>query len=101
MDGNLEKLIAKCKEFHERLGNDERMIIYVVSIGQVGIIKASLEKNQIRCESYHGKNEDMQNARNFCKWKMGVVTKVMIGTSAFGVGIDYSSVGYVLCYGLS
>jgi hypothetical protein len=76
-EGSLEKLITKCKEFHERLGPEERMIIYVVSIDQVRIIKASLEKNQIRCESYHGKNEDLQNAR-----------------------IDYSSVRYVICYGL-
>ena len=54
---------------------------------------------EITSAPYSGQQEANENASNFILWREGQV-KIMVATSAFGVGIDYAHVRQVISFGL-
>ncbi len=71
------------------------MIIYAPTIARVGETVAFLGKNGIPAVPYHGKMENEERARNQEIW-MSDEVRVLVGTIAFGLGINKPSVRAVI-----
>ena len=77
----------------------DRCIIYVPALELCGIVQLALDKVSVPSAIYSGQQDQSTNETSFGKWRDGLV-KVMVATSAFGLGIDYPYVRSVYCYGL-
>ena len=75
-----------------------RAIIYGHSIASIKTI-VELSRFQQMMTSYSSDNVDSSNAQSTQSWFTGE-KKIMVATSGFGVGIDYSSVRLVVCFGM-
>ena len=74
---------------------DETVIIYSPTIARVDETVALLRKNGIEAIPYHGKMEGDERARNQERW-MSDEVRVLVGTIAFGLGINKPSVRAVI-----
>jgi ATP-dependent DNA helicase RecQ len=71
------------------------IIIYAPTIKRVGETVAFLGKNGIEAIPYHGKMENDERAENQERW-MSDEVRVLVGTIAFGLGINKPSVRAVI-----
>ena len=62
-------------------------IIYTDFIDDIGPIVSELSEYDIDCVAYHGEMDIQSWHTSYSKWRSGE-TKVMVATSAFGMGID-------------
>jgi ATP-dependent DNA helicase RecQ len=74
---------------------DSTVIIYSPTIARVGETIRYLEKNGIEAIPYHGKMENDERSRNQERW-MSDEVRVLVGTIAFGLGINKPSVRAVI-----
>ena len=100
---NLRYLIKECKG-HEQpslllraLRNyaDRSVIVYAPTIARVGETVNYLEAQQIPAIGYHGKMEGAERRDNQERW-MSDEVRVLVGTIAFGLGINKASVRAVV-----
>ena len=94
---------AKCVAEHclmvlATYANEDRCIVFVPSIELVIVVQETLSNRHLPCVTYTGRQEE-ENASSFASWREGSVT-VVVATSCFGVGIDYSHVCDVVIFGL-
>ena len=98
-----EKSSVKLKSFIESiwslLNDIDRIIVYFTSINELLSIEKFLLDIRIQSTTYYSKLSMQEKTNNFNNWTSGSCI-IMLATSAFGLGIDYSSVKYVLLYGL-
>jgi ATP-dependent DNA helicase RecQ len=71
------------------------MIIYAPTIARVGETVALLGKNGVQAVPYHGRMENEERTRNQEIW-MSDEVRVLVGTIAFGLGINKPSVRAVI-----
>jgi ATP-dependent DNA helicase RecQ len=71
------------------------VIIYAPTIARVGETVAFLGKNGIQAVPYHGRMENEERARNQEIW-MSDEVRVLVGTIAFGLGINKPAVRAVI-----
>ena len=71
------------------------IIIYSPTIARVGETVAFLGQHGVQAVPYHGKMENDQRARNQERW-MSDEVRVLVGTIAFGLGINKPSVRAVI-----
>ncbi len=74
---------------------DSTSIVYAPTIARVGETVAFLKKNGIEAIAYHGKMENEERARNQERW-MSDEVRVLVGTIAFGLGINKPAVRAVI-----
>jgi ATP-dependent DNA helicase RecQ len=74
---------------------DGSIIVYAPSITRVGDTVDFLEENGIPAIGYHGQMESRARRENQEKW-MADEVRVLVGTMAFGLGINKSSVRAVI-----
>jgi ATP-dependent DNA helicase RecQ len=74
---------------------DSTMIIYAPTIARVEETVEFLGKNGIEAIPYHGKMESDERSRNQERW-MSDEVRVLVGTIAFGLGINKPSVRAVI-----
>jgi len=74
---------------------DETIIIYAPTIARVGETVAFLAKNGIDAVPYHGKMDGDERAHNQERW-MSDEVRVLVGTIAFGLGINKPAVRAVI-----
>src|SRR4029077_13173406 len=100
---NLRYLIKEC-EGHEQpslllraLRNYEQrsVIVYAPTIARVGDTVNYLDAHQIPAIGYHGKMEGAERRDNQERW-MSDEVRVLVGTIAFGLGINKASVRAVV-----
>src|SRR5580704_19053389 len=100
---NLRYLIKEC-EGHEqpslllralRNYEDRSVIVYAPTIARVGETVKYLEAQQIPAIGYHGKMEGAERRDNQERW-MSDEVRVLVGTIAFGLGINKASVRAVV-----
>src|SRR5437660_2110973 len=75
--------------------SDGSVIVYAPTIARVGDTVDFLEENGIAAIGYHGQMENAARRENQEKW-MADEVRVMVGTMAFGLGINKSSVRAVI-----
>ncbi|HEX4543239.1 MAG TPA: RecQ family ATP-dependent DNA helicase [Candidatus Acidoferrum sp.] len=75
--------------------SDGSIIVYAPSIARVGDTVDFLEENGIPAIGYHGQMEARARRENQEKW-MADEVRVLVGTMAFGLGINKSSVRAVI-----
>ena len=75
--------------------SDGSIIVYAPTIARVGDTVDFLEENGIAAIGYHGQMESAARRENQEKW-MADEVRVMVGTLAFGLGINKSSVRAVI-----
>jgi superfamily II DNA helicase RecQ len=80
-------------DYHHILSQDERVICYFQTISDVDEWEKLL--GGIPCAVYHSKIDAIQRKTNTDLWKSGQV-KILLATSGFGLGVDYSHVKYVI-----
>ena len=95
----VDVLVTKVQCVLEKSREEDRVIIYVPSIQLLDDVKARFDSLSVPCNCYSGQLHADANATSFASWREGVV-KLMVATSAFGMGIDYPHVRAVYCYGL-
>jgi len=83
-------LIAALREYEE-----STVIVYSPTIARVGETVALLARHGIEALPYHGKMESEERARNQERW-MSDEVRVLVGTIAFGLGINKPSVRAVI-----
>ena len=74
---------------------DGSIIVYAPTVARVGDTVDFLEENGIAAIGYHGQMENAARRENQEKW-MADEVRVMVGTMAFGLGINKSSVRAVI-----
>lgn len=74
---------------------DESVIVYAPTIARVGETVDFLEENGIPAIGYHGQMESRARRENQEKW-MADEVRVMVGTMAFGLGINKPAVRAVI-----
>lgn len=74
---------------------DSTVIIYSPTIARVGETVRFLQKNDIEAIPYHGKMENEERSRNQELW-MSDEVRVLVGTIAFGLGINKPAVRAVI-----
>jgi ATP-dependent DNA helicase RecQ len=74
---------------------DGNVIVYAPTIARVGEVVDLLEENGIAAVGYHGQMENAQRRDNQEKW-MSEEVRVLVGTIAFGLGINKASVRSVV-----
>ena len=79
--------------------NDESCIIYTDFINSIGPIMSKLQENGIDSLPYYGEMDAKTRYANYMKWKKDEV-KVIVATSAFGMGIDKANIRHVIRYGV-
>ena len=86
------------RAFRDSMLVEGRLIVYVHSIAAIQRI---LDSSRFRASmtSYSSENTDSINIQSSQLWIAGT-KKIMVATSGFGVGIDYSSVRMVVCFGM-
>src|SRR6202521_528758 len=75
--------------------SDGSVIVYAPTIARVGDTVDFLEENGIAAIGYHGQMESAARRENQEKW-MADVVRVMVGTMAFGLGINKAAVRAVI-----
>jgi ATP-dependent DNA helicase RecQ len=75
--------------------SDGSIIVYVPTITRVGDTVDFLEENGIAAIGYHGQMESSARRENQEKW-MSDEVRVMVGTMAFGLGINKAAVRAVI-----
>jgi len=73
----------------------ENVIVYAPTISKVGATVEFLEKNKIAALPYHGKMESDARRQNQERW-MSDEVRVLVGTIAFGLGINKAAVRAVI-----
>jgi ATP-dependent DNA helicase RecQ len=73
----------------------ENVIVYAPTISKVGATVEFLEKNKIPALPYHGKMEPEARRQNQERW-MSDEVRVLVGTIAFGLGINKAAVRAVI-----
>ncbi len=100
---NLRYLVKQC-EGHEqpslllrilRNYQDSSIIVYAPTIAKVGETVNYLKAQQISAIGYHGKMETAERRENQERW-MSDEVRVLVGTIAFGLGINKASVRAVV-----
>src|SRR5271166_491951 len=74
---------------------NENLIIYAPTIAKVGETVAFLERNKIAALPYHGKMDAESRRQNQERW-MSDEVRVLVGTIAFGLGINKAAVRAVI-----
>ena len=74
-------------------------IIYTDFIDDIGPIVSELSEYDIDCVAYHGEMDIQSRHTSYSKWRSGE-TKVMVATSAFGMGIDKPDIRNIIRYGV-
>jgi ATP-dependent DNA helicase RecQ len=100
---NLRYLIKECKGHEQpslllralRNYEDRSVIVYAPTIARVGETVNYLEAQQIPAIGYHGKMEGAERRDNQERW-MSDEVRVLVGTIAFGLGINKASVRAVV-----
>lgn len=98
-EGGVDCLVDFCTTAVESLGESGRIIIYVTAKNHCQFICEQLSEYGIEAEIYNGERDELDNSLSFQRWREGSV-KLMVATTAFGIGIDYNAVRYVISYGL-
>jgi ATP-dependent DNA helicase RecQ len=75
--------------------SDGSVIVYAPTIARVGDTVDFLEENGIAAIGYHGQMESAARRENQDKW-MADEVRVMVGTMAFGLGINKAAVRAVI-----
>jgi ATP-dependent DNA helicase RecQ len=75
--------------------SDGSVIVYTPTIARVGDTVDFLEENGIAAIGYHGQMESVARRENQEKW-MADEVRVMVGTMAFGLGINKAAVRAVI-----
>jgi ATP-dependent DNA helicase RecQ len=75
--------------------SDGSLIVYAPTIARVGDTVDFLEENGIAAIGYHGQMESRARRENQEKW-MADEVRVMVGTMAFGLGINKAAVRAVI-----
>ena len=83
----LLRLVRKCEQ--------QSVIVYSPTIKRVSSTVEFLKENGIAAVPYHGKMENRERAKNQEEW-MSDRSRVLVGTIAFGLGIDKASVRAVI-----
>ena len=78
-----------------RYYSGENVIVYAPTISKVGATVEFLEKNKIAALPYHGKMESDARRQNQERW-MSDEVRVLVGTIAFGLGINKAAVRAVI-----
>jgi ATP-dependent DNA helicase RecQ len=78
-----------------RYYSGENVIVYAPTISKVGATVEFLEKNKIPALPYHGKMESDARRQNQERW-MSDEVRVLVGTIAFGLGINKAAVRAVI-----
>jgi ATP-dependent DNA helicase RecQ len=73
----------------------ENVIVYAPTISKVGATVEFLERNKIPALPYHGKMESDTRRQNQERW-MADEVRVLVGTIAFGLGINKAAVRSVI-----
>jgi ATP-dependent DNA helicase RecQ len=100
---NLRYLIKECAGHEQpslllralRNYEDRSVIVYAPTIARVGETVNYLEAQQIPAIGYHGKMEGAERRDNQERW-MSDEVRVLVGTIAFGLGINKASVRAVV-----
>lgn len=74
-------------------------IIYTDFINNVGRIVSALYELGIDSVAYTGEMDVKSRAESYFKWRGGDV-KVMVATSAFGMGVNKSNIEHIIRYGV-
>ena len=74
---------------------DGNAIVYAPTIARVGEVVDLLEENGMAAVGYHGQMESAERRANQERW-MSEEVRVLVGTVAFGLGINKSSVRSVI-----
>ncbi|PYU87485.1 MAG: RecQ family ATP-dependent DNA helicase [Acidobacteria bacterium] len=75
--------------------SDGSLIVYAPTIARVGDTVDFLEENGIAAVAYHGQMQSSARRENQEKW-MADEVRVMVGTMAFGLGINKAAVRMVI-----
>jgi ATP-dependent DNA helicase RecQ len=78
-----------------RYYSGENVIVYAPTISKVGATVKFLERNKISALPYHGKMESDARRQNQERW-MSDEVRVLVGTIAFGLGINKAGVRAVI-----
>ena len=78
---------------------DECSIIYTDFINDIGPIMSKLEEQGISSVAYYGELDAKSRYESYMKWKTDEV-KVMVATSAFGMGINKHDIRHIVRYGV-
>ena len=73
--------------------------IPIIFIDDIGPIVSELSEYDIDCVAYHGEMDIQSRHTNYSKWRSGE-TKVMVATSASGMGIDKPDIRNIIWYGV-
>jgi ATP-dependent DNA helicase RecQ len=73
----------------------ENVIVYAPTIAKVGATVEFLERNKISALPYHGKMDSETRRQNQERW-MSDEVRVLVGTIAFGLGINKAAVRAVI-----
>jgi ATP-dependent DNA helicase RecQ len=100
---NLRYLVKQCEGGEQpslllralRNYQDNSIIVYAPTIAKVGETVDFLEEQQISAIGYHGKMESAERRDNQERW-MSDDVRVLVGTLAFGLGINKASVRAVV-----
>jgi ATP-dependent DNA helicase RecQ len=100
---NLRYLVKECQGSEQpslllrvlRNYKDSSIIVYAPTIARVGETVNYLEEQQIPAIGYHGKMEATERRNNQERW-MSDEVRVLVGTIAFGLGINKASVRAVV-----
>jgi len=100
---NLRYLVKECKGGEQpslllrilRNYKDSSIIVYAPTIAKVQATVNFLEEHQISAIGYHGKMEAGERRNNQERW-MSDEVRVLVGTIAFGLGINKASVRAVV-----
>lgn len=100
---NLRYFIQECSSVRQtelllkavRRVSDGSMIVYAPTISRVGEIVDLLAENGIAAIGYHGQMDARERRENQEKW-MSDEVRVMVGTMAFGLGINKATVRSVI-----
>ena len=100
---NLRYLVKQCEGTAQprlllralRNYKDSSIIVYAPTIAKVGATVDFLEEQQIPAIGYHGKMEAAERRNNQERW-MSDEVRVLVGTIAFGLGINKASVRAVV-----
>jgi ATP-dependent DNA helicase RecQ len=95
-NGDLQDELLLTAVKNARSGN---VIVYSPTVARVGEIVDMLEENGIAAIGYHGQMESNARRENQEKW-MSEEVRVLVGTIAFGLGINKPNVRAVIRLGL-
>ena len=101
--GNLRYIVRQCDSRTQnewllravKQASDGSIIVYAPTIARVGDTVDFLEENGIAAIGYHGQMESAARRENQEKW-MADEVRVMVGTMAFGLGINKAAVRAVI-----